>query len=240
MARYWQHGNALGGRLTFNDHPKEKDWLTIVGIVRDVKDAPKNAGAEPAFWWPMQQEPWPLAANSSIAIRSNLDPRLAADRLRAAVRELDGSLAVSEVRTMEEVAAGAYATSRFALLLVALFATLALLLAAIGTYGVIAYSVSQRIHEFGLRMALGARPSHVVRNVLANGMKLAIAGTLLGIVLGLALSRLLGNLLYGVGAVDPVAIAATCAIAVVVTALACYVPEMRATRADPMTALRAD
>jgi ABC-type antimicrobial peptide transport system permease subunit len=133
-----------------------------------------------------------------------------------------------------------YPLRRRALLLVALFAALALALAAIGTYGVIAYSVNQRIHEFGVRMALGARPWDVVRSVLANGMKLAIAGTALGIALGLALSRFLGNLLYGVGAADPVAIGATCLVALIVAAVACYVPAVRATRADPMTALRAD
>ncbi len=240
MARYWHHGDALGGKLTFNDHPKEKDWLTVVGIIADVKDTPKSPGAEAGFWWPLSQEPWPLAANSSITIRSSLDSRLVADRLRAAVRELDGNLAVSDVRTMEQVATGAYSTSRFTLLLVALFASLALLLAAIGTYGVIAYSVSQRIHEFGLRMALGARPRDVVRSVLLSGMQLAVAGTALGVLLGLALARLLGNLLYDVSTADPVAIGATCAIAIVVAALACYVPAMRATRADPMSALRAD
>ena len=240
MARYWRHGDALGGKLTFEDHPKERDWITVVGIVGNVKDTPKNAGAEPAFWWPLPQEAFPLAANSSVAIRSNLEPNVAANHLRATVRELDPNLAVSDIRTMQQVAGGAYSTSRFALLLVGLFATLALLLAAIGTYGVIAYSVSQRIHEFGVRMALGARPADVARNVLANGMRLAIIGTLLGIILGLALSRLLGGLLYGVSAADPVTIGATCVIAIVTAAAACYVPAMRATRADPMTALRAD
>lgn len=239
-ARYWHHGDALGGKLTFADHPKEKDWLTIVGIVGDVKDTPKDAGAQPAFWWPMLQEPFPLAANSSIAIRSNLDSRLLADRLRAAIREQDASLAVSDVRTMEQVVAGSYATTRFALFLVALFAALALSLAAIGTYGVIAYSVSQRIHEFGVRMALGASPWGVMRSVLANGIKLAIAGTALGIVLGLTLSRFLGNLLYEVRVADPVAIIATCTIAVIVAAIASYVPARRATRADPISALRAE
>jgi predicted permease len=240
MARYWKHGDALGGRITFEDHPKEKDWITIVGIVADVKDAPKDAGSRPSFWWPMEQEPFPIASNSAVAIRTTLDPALAADRLRSAVRELDSNLAVSDIRTMKEVAAGAYSTSRFALLLVALFAALALSLAAIGTYGVIAYSVNQRIHEFGVRMALGARPSDVAGNVLSAGMRLALTGTLLGVLLGLALSRLLGNLLYGVSTIDPAAIVATSVIAIVVAALACYVPAMRATRADPMQALRAD
>jgi predicted permease len=237
MARFWQHGDPLGGRVTFEDHPKEKDWMTIVGIVGDVKDTPKNGAAEPGFWWPMRQGP---LSDFSIAIRSSLEPNVVAGRLRAAAGELDPNLAVSDIRTMKEVAAGAYSTSRFALLLVGLFAALALVLAAIGTYGVIAYSVNQRIHEFGVRMALGARPWDVVRNVLVNGMRLTIAGTLLGTMLGLALSRLLGNLLYEVSPVDPIAISATCVITIVVAALACYVPAMRATRANPMTALRAD
>ncbi|MGA8029428.1 MAG: ABC transporter permease, partial [Bryobacteraceae bacterium] len=240
MARYWKHSDALGGRVTFEDHPKEKDWLTVVGIIGDIKDAPKNAGAEAAFWWPMQQEPFPLAANSSIAIRSGENPKLVADRLRSAVRQLDGTLAVADVRTMEAVANGSYATPRFALALVALFAALALSLATIGTYGVIAYSVSRRTREFGVRMALGAKPSDVRRDVLASGMRLALAGTALGVLLGLALSRFLGTLLYGVGAADPVAIGATCVIAILVAAVACYVPAMRATRVEPMAALRSD
>lgn len=237
MARYWQHGEALGGRVSFEDHPKESDWNTVVGIVADVKDAPKDLGAKPAFWWPMRQQPF---REFSIAVRSNLDSKLAASRLRDAVRKLDGNLAVADVRTMELVADGSYSTSRFAFVLIGLFAALALVLAAIGTYGVMAYSVSQRIHEFGIRMALGAKPRDVVTTVLADGMKLVFVGAGLGIILGVALSRLLSSLLYGVSPADPVAICATGLIAVSVAALACYVPAMRATRADPMTALRAD
>lgn len=239
MARDWQHGDALGGRLTFEDHPKEKDWMTVVGIVGDIKDTPTNAGAKPAFWWPLPQAPFAFG-DFSVVIRSNLDPKLVANRLRGAVREIDGTLAVADIRTMDRVADGSYSTSRFAFLIVALFAALALVLAAIGTYGVIAYSVNQRIHEFGVRMALGARPRDLVSSVLANGMKLAVWGTVLGVVLGLALSRLLGSLLYGVSATDPVAIGATSLIALGVAGLACCVPAMRATRVDPMAALRAD
>ena len=240
MTKYWRHGDPLGGRITFSDNPQEKDWLTIVGIVGDVRDTPKDARAEPAFWWPLSQEPFLVGSSASIAIRSNLDTKLLAGRLRTAVGELDGNLAVSDVRTMEAVADGSYSTSRFSLVLVGLFAALALVLAAIGTYGVIAYSVNQRIHEFGVRMALGARPRDLVGNVLAQGMKLAILGTSLGIVLGLALSRLLSGLLYRVSPADPVAIGATSVIAIAVAALACCIPAVRATRADPIAALRAD
>lgn len=240
MARYWKHGDALGGRLSFDDHPKDKDWLTVAGIVADIKDTPKSSGAEPAFWWSMDQEPWPLAAESSIAIRSEEDPKLVASRLRSVVHELDPTLAVADVRTMEKVAGQSYATPRFAFVLIGAFAALALALAAIGTYGVIAYSVNQRIPEFGLRMALGARPSDVRNNVLANGMKLAISGAGLGVVVGLALSKFLEKLLYGVNATDPLALVTSCVIAIAVAALASYLPALRATRLDPMSALRAE
>lgn len=240
MASYWRHGDALGGKLSFDDHPKEKDWFTIVGIVSDVKDAPKDARAQAAYWWPLLQEPFPLAANASIAVRSVLDPASVAARVRAAVRELDPNLAVFDVRTLEQVAGESYSTSRFTLVLVALFAALAVVLAAIGTYGVIAYSVSQRFHEFGVRMALGAKPGDVVASVMRDGMKLGLAGAVLGVLLGLALARLLGNLLYEVSATDPYALLGTGFVAIVVVALACYIPAMRVTRADPMTALRVD
>jgi hypothetical protein len=240
MARYWQHGDALGGKLTFEDHPKAKDWYTIIGIVKDIKDTPKDAAAQPAFWWALMQEPFPAARNGVLAIRSNLGERTMSETLRGVVRGLDRTLAVSDIRTMDEVADKSYSTSRFAFVLVGVFAGLAVLLAAIGTYGVIAYSVSQRIPEFGIRMALGASRMDILRSVLANGMKLALAGVVLGVVLGVALARLLGGLLYGVRISDPPAIGATCAIALIVAAIACYVPGIRATHADPMNALRAD
>jgi predicted permease len=239
LARYWRHGDALGGKISFDDHPKEKDWMTVIGIVGDVKDSPKDNGAEAGFWWPLAQQPF-AQAEFSVAIRSTQDSKVVADRLRAVVSELDGNLAVADVRTMQTVADGSFATPRFGLWLVGLFAALALTLAAIGTYAVISYSVEQRIHEFGVRMALGARSWDVTQTVLGNGMKLTIVGILTGILLGIALSRLLGSLLYGVAAADPLVVGATCFIVVLVAAIACYVPAWRATRADPMAALRTD
>jgi len=239
MARYWRHGEAIGGKISFDDHPKEQDWWTVIGIVGDVKDSPKSSAAEAGFWWPLAQEPFEQA-EFSVAIRSTQDSKVVADRLRAVVRELDGNLAVADVRTMQNVAEGSYATPRLGLLLVGLFAALALTLAAIGTYAVISYSVEQRFHEFGVRMALGARSWDVTQTVLGDGMKLTAVGVLMGIVLGIALSRLLGGLLYGVTTADPFAVGATCLIVVLIAAIACYVPAWRATRADPMAALRSD
>lgn len=239
LAKDWQHGDPLGGKLTFSDHPKEDDWMTVIGIVDDVKDTPTNSSAKPAFWWPMAQAPF-VFRNFSVAIRSDLDPDTASKRLRAAVRSLDANLAVADVRTMQRVADRSYSISRFALALVALFTTLALVMAAIGIYGVISYSVNQRLHEFGVRMALGARQGDLVTSILVGGMKLATLGTALGILFGIALSRLLGTLIYGVSASDPLAISATGLAAILVAALASGAPAIRAARVDPIKALRAE
>ncbi|HEY1217098.1 MAG TPA: ABC transporter permease [Bryobacteraceae bacterium] len=239
MAKFWQHGDPLGGQVTFRDHPKDSDWMTVVGIVSDVKDTPSSLGAKPAFWWPQPQEPFPFP-DFSIVIRSNLDPGVAANRLRAALRMLDSSLPVADIRTMDRVADNSYSTSRFTLALIGLFATLALLLAAMGTYGVIAYSVSQRTLEFGVRLALGAKSQDLVASVLKQGMKLAVLGTVLGVLLGLAFSRFLGSLLYGVGSADPVAFLAAGLVGIGAAAIACLLPALRVTRVNPMTALRAD
>jgi ABC-type antimicrobial peptide transport system permease subunit len=141
---------------------------------------------------------------------------------------------------MDEIAERSFATHRFTLFLVGLFAALALALAAGGIYGVISYSVNQRMHEFGMRMALGARGWDVMRLVLGHGVKIAAAGVILGLASAAALARVIRTLLYEVSGTDPVTFAGVAVMAIVVAALACYVPARRATSADPMTALRAE
>jgi predicted permease len=232
--RYWPGESAVNKRVNFDTPPK---WTTIIGVVGDVKDAPNSASAEPAFWWPESQAPF---SAMSIAVRSTGDPATLLDSVRREVRALDPSLAISGVRTMQQVAADSLATPRFSMALIGLFACLALALAAIGMYGVIAYSVGQRAHEFGLRMALGANPWDVQRSVLGDGIKLAAAGVALGAGCALLLSQVVRSLLYEVGASDPVTFAAVAVIAIAVASLACYVPARRATRVDPMSALRCD
>lgn len=239
MAKFWQHGDPLGGQVTFSNHPKESDWMTVVGIAGDIKDTPSSAGARTAFWWPQQQTLWPIS-DFSVAMRSSLGPGQAAGRLRASVHDLDSNLPVSDIRTMDHVTDDSYSTSRFTLALIGLFAVLALVLASMGTYGVIAYSVGQRTLEFGVRLALGAKSQDLVASVLKQGMKLAVFGTALGIVLGLAFSRLLGSLLYGVASTDPVTFVLAAMVGIVAAALACLLPALRVTRVDPMIALRAD
>ena len=237
--RYWPNENALGKRITFEDHPKEADWITIVGIVGDVKDKPDSPAAAMALWWPIEQSPVGIGY-MTVAVRGTSDPALLANDLRQAVRQLDPTLAVANIRPMDEIADANISTPRFALFLVAIFAGLALTLAAIGIYGVISYAVSQRTHEFGLRMALGAQPGDVRRLVLRQGVKLALVGVALGLVGALALGRVLWSLLYQVSAADPVTFTSVSALAITVAALACYLPARRATAVDPADALRSE
>lgn len=240
MARlYWPNENAVGKRMSFEDHPKDKDWLTIVGIVGDVKDAPNGPGAEPAFWWPLLQSPYSFN-DMSVVLRSHLDAAALASDLRTLVHQLDASLAVSEIRPMDQITATSFSAPRFTFLLVGLFAALALVLAALGVYGVISYSVNQRTQEFGVRMALGAQAWDMLRFVLAEGMRLAFVGVAAGLICALALARLLGNLLFQVSAADPLTFTAVALLSLAIAALACFVPARRATHADPVSALRAE
>lgn len=233
--RYWPNQDAVGRRITFEDAPKEKDWRTVVGVVGDVKDTPSSASAEPAFWLPHLQA---SHLDMSLVVRISSDPALVADAMRDQVKRLDLSLAVADVRLMDRIADASIATPRFAFFLVALFAGLAIVLAAIGTYGVISYSVSQRIPEFGLRMALGAPRRELMRLVLAQAARLAVGGSALGVIA--ALSRVLRSLIYNVSPADPPTFIGVGLGVFAVALLACYVPARRATRASPMTALRAE
>jgi len=238
--RYWPNEDALGKRVAIDDHPKAEDWMAIVGIVGDVKDKPDSPTAEMALWWPIEQSPVGVNNNMAVVMRGSSDAALLANGLRQAVRQLDPTLAVANIRPMDDIADANVSTPRFALFLVALFAVLALTLAAIGIYGVISYAVSQRTHEFGLRMALGAQPGDVRRLVLRQGVKLALMGVALGLVGALVLGRVLWSLLFEVSAADPVTFTSVSAIAIAVAALACYLPARRATAVDPANALRSD
>jgi predicted permease len=239
MAREcWPGEDPVGKRITGNDKPQEKDWWTVVGVVSDVKDQPERKAAEPAFWWSMRQAAFSF--EMTLVVRSPSDPAALTNALRREVRSMNPGLAVANVRTLDQIADASISTPRFTLFLVALFAGLALTLAAIGIYGVISYSVSRRMNEFGMRMALGAGRWSVMRLVLAQGLRLGVTGVALGLAAALGLTRVLSTVLYGVGGRDPLTFAAVSAGAILVAAVACYVPARRATAADPMTALRAE
>ncbi|MGA3186905.1 MAG: ABC transporter permease [Bryobacteraceae bacterium] len=235
--RYWPGESAVGKRISFDDHPKEKDWIQIIGIVRDVKDQPDSTSIRPAFWMPHSQQ---TDGNLFIAVRSSSDPVLLANQFRQAVRQQDPELAVADLRLMNQIAGSALSTQRFSLFLIGLFALLALVLATFGMYGVISYSVNQRMHEFGLRMALGARPWDLLRLILSQGLTLSIIGAATGLLCAAGLTKLLGTLLYGVSATDPLTFAAVGLLALATTTLASYLPARRAADADPMQSLRAE
>jgi len=235
--RYWPGEDVIGKRITFADNPKPKDWMTIVGEVGDVKDKPSSSEAEPAFWWPPRQR---MDPDISLVVRTNADPQSLVGSVREQVRRLDPSLAVANVRLMDQIADAGIATPRFAFFLVGLFAALAIILAAIGTYGVISYSVSQRIPEFGLRLALGAPPRGLLRLVLVQAAHLAIAGTALGVIVALTLARVMRSLIYNVSPADPLTFAAVGLMVMGIALLACWLPARRATKANPMVALRAE
>jgi ABC-type antimicrobial peptide transport system permease subunit len=213
--------------------------MTIVGIVGDVKDKPDSPAAEMALWWAIQQTPVSVN-NMAVAVRGSAGAAMLANDLREAVRQLDPNLAIANILPMDNIADANVSTPRFALFLVALFAGLALTLAAIGIYGVISYAVSQRSHEFGLRMALGARPADVQRLVVGQGLKLASMGVALGLLGALALGRVMWSLLFEVSATDPATFISVAAAAIAVAALACYLPARRATAVDPANALRSE
>ncbi|MGC2619280.1 MAG: ABC transporter permease, partial [Acidobacteriaceae bacterium] len=238
--KYWGRENPVGRRINFfADHPTEKDWYTVIGVVGDVKDKPESPAAEPAFWWSSLQQLWPIP-QMSVVIRSNGDPAMLTSAMREAVKRLDPALAVADVREMDQIVQGQVTTPRFAFVLVGLFAGLAVLLAAIGIYGVIAYSVSQRTPEFGLRMAMGAQRADVLRLVLTQAAALVLTGTACGMVLALMLGHVLKSLIYEVSPTDPLTLAAVGCIVLAVAFCACSIPARRATRVDPMIALRAE
>jgi predicted permease len=237
--RYWPGEDALGKRITFEDNPKEKDWIRIVGIVGDVKDQPNSPAAEPAYWWPYSQTPVG-SPNLLLAVRSASDPQLLVGAIRQQVARLDPTLAVADIRTMDQIVTASVATPRFAFILVGMFGGLAIVLAAIGTYGVIAYSVSQRTPEFGLRMALGARRLDVLQLVLLQAGKLILCGTVIGVLLALVMARGLKSLIYEVSPADPLTFTAIGFAVIAVAIVACYIPARKATLSDPMIALRAE
>lgn len=238
MARkFWSHENAVGKRMTFDDHPKEKDWLTVVGVVGDVKDKPSSPEAAPAFWWPHLQAPF---RDMAVVIRCSGDPAAMATSLRDQVHRLNPSLALAHVQQMDQIVSESVAAPRMEFVLVGLFGMLAIVLAAMGTYGVIAYAVSQRATEFGLRMALGAQRGDLMRLVLTQGARLVLPGAAAGVVLALVLGRAMKSLIYGVRPDDPATFVAVAGIVLAVALAASWLPARRAAKADPMQALRAE
>ena len=177
-------------------------------------------------------------APRDLVVKTDVDPAGLAATVRKAVWEVDKDQPVSNIQTMESILADSIARQRFSMLLLAIFATVALVLAGVGIYGVMSYSVAQRTHEIGIRMALGAQTGAVLKLAVGYGMKLVIAGIVIGLIAAFALTRVMSTLLFGVTATDPTTFALISLLLVCVAALASYIPARRATKVNPIIALR--
>jgi predicted permease len=236
--RMWPGEEPLGKTVrTVAGNGNASDWHTIVGVVGSVRHV--SLEAEPArrstITWTSRRRParcWWCARAPS--------PRGAIAAVRTVLQQMDARLALSNLETMDALVAESTAARRFGMLLLGVFAALALVLAAIGLYGVMSYATAQRTQELGVRMALGAREGDVVRMVVRQGMALAVGGAALGLVAAVALTRVMANLLYGVTATDPPTFVGVSLLLALVALLACYLPARRAARVDPMRALRSE
>jgi predicted permease len=233
--RYFPGQNPVGKILDFSGWGFKQ--ITIVGVIGDVKDTPDAPAAKPAFYW----DDWQFTGFGDeriVTLRASSNLNSLAAALPKEILALDRDLPITDVKTMDEVGAHAISTAKFTVLLVGTFAGLALILAAIGIFGVVSYSVTQRTHEIGVRMALGASQQNVLGMILKQGARLAALGVGIGLFAAFALTRALHGLLYQVSASDPWTFAAVALVLVTIALLACYIPSRRALRVDPLVALR--
>ncbi len=237
-ARFWPGETAVGKRISTDEDESGKPlWLEVVGVVADVKYRTliRDINRDPDIYVPMLQNP---GRSLSLAMQTGGDPAALAQAVRGEVQRLDPNLPVFGVQTMQERMSSQTARARFTALLLGVFSVVAMLLAAVGIYGVMAYSVAQRTHEIGIRLALGADRRDVLRMVVGEGMALVGAGVLIGAVTAFAATRAIASELYGVSATDPLTFAAVSLVLAGVALGACFIPARRATRVDPIVALR--
>jgi putative ABC transport system permease protein len=232
--RYFPGEDPLGKRVRFDD---TKDaWMTIVGIAADSRNLGLDSEPGPTMYIPYQYFTLPFM---SVVVRSSGGTSAVASAVRAEVRSLDPDLPLDEVRPLKDVVSDSVAEPRFRMLLLGAFALTALLLAAVGVYGLISYSVAQRTREIGIRVALGARPAQVTGPIMREGLRLAALGIGIGLAGAFVATRLLATFLFGVEPGDPLTFAAVTALLLGVALLASYLPSRRALKVDPLTALRA-
>jgi putative ABC transport system permease protein len=234
--RYFPNENPIGKRFKVGGAERNRNpWMEIVGVVGDVKYTGLDAKPEPAYYLPLTQAAWRAVY---LVVRASTNPLNLAPVLRQEIWALDKDLPVTKIATMEQLLAESIAQPRFRTLLLGIFAALALVLASVGIYGVISYTVTRRTHEIGIRLALGAQTSEILMLVIKQGMRLAIIGLTIGIAASLVLTRVMEKLLYEVSVTDKATFASVAGLLGLVALLACYVPARRAAKVDPMVALR--
>jgi putative ABC transport system permease protein len=240
--RYWSERDAIGGRLRIGGNPS-RPWVTVVGIVKDVHHNGVAEVVKEKFYVPHTQ--WHKSVGfpirgMSLIVRTAGNPASLAPAVRNVIRQLDRNLPVADVRPMTEVVGAALSTPRFTSALLSMFALLALMLSAVGIYGVLSYVVMRRTREIGIRVAIGADRARVLRMVLTNGLTLALTGLGLGLVVSLPVARLMRGLLHGVTPADPLTFVAVALALAAVALTASMVPALRATRVDPVIALKSE
>ena len=224
----------LGRHLRVMDSQRERP-TEIVGVVRDIQQDTLAAAAQPLMYFPATQRCW---ANTQLVIRTHGDPAAITPTIRRAISEIDAEQTIYLVRTFDELLDNALVQRRLQMTLLAMFAGLALLLSAIGIYGVMAYSVTQRKHEIGVRTALGASPRRVLGLILRQGLGLTVLGIVIGLACAWGITRLMSSLLYDISQTDSFSFMLIPVVLLIVAALACWLPARRATRVDPLVALR--
>jgi putative ABC transport system permease protein len=235
VKRYFPNDDPIGKRFTFGDAGPDAQWISIVGVVRDTKRQGVDQPIRIESWLPLAQRP---SGSMDVALRTTGDPLALSHAAREAVWSLDRDLPIPRIQTMEQNLSARVAQRRLNMLLLGLFSLVALVLAAVGIYGVMSYAVTQRTNEIGIRVALGAQTGDVLRLVVRQGMRLALAGVVIGLIATLLLTRLMASLLFGVSAKDPITFAAISALLFGVALAACLIPARRAAKVDPMVALR--
>ena len=226
------NGEILGSQIRLED---DAPWSTIVGVVGNVKHDGLGDDVKPEMYRPFAQAPLP---SMTLAIRAGSNVTALTGTVRGFVKDIDPDQPIARISTMERLVSNSVSRPRFYMALLSLFAAVAAVLAAVGIYGVMAYSVSQRTHEIGIRVALGAQRTHILRLVLLQGALLTSAGIVLGICGALALTRYMASLLHGIEPTDPVTFTVISLLLIAVSLLACFIPARRATQVDPMVALR--
>jgi putative ABC transport system permease protein len=235
VKQQWPDGGALGARVRLGPNPRDP-WATVVGIAGDIRQSPQ-VGPRPMAYVSRRQDHW---GSGVVFIAAKGDPRAMLPVVQRAVQEIDPDMPLIGVRTMDEYFTQSLGTQRLPMIMLSAFALLAVVLAAVGIYGVTAYAVTARTRELGIRVALGAQRQAVLRLVIGGGMRLLLAGVVIGLAAAAALTRLLAALLVGVEPLDLPTFGAAAVTLSAVTLVACWLPARRATRVDPIVALRSE
>ncbi len=229
--------NPVGKRINFGgtDSNNQPIWFEIIGVVSNVRSLELNTEPAPEIYTSALQDAF---SNMSFVVRSGIEPSGLTAAVRQAVGSVDKAQPVADIRTMEKIVSDAVTQPRFNFALLGIFSAIALVLSAAGIYGVTAYTVSQRTHEIGIRMALGAQGRDVLKMILGQGLRLTIIGVAFGLLASFLLTRFLSSMLFGIGATDVLTFVSVALILTGVALAACYVPARRAAKTDPMVALR--